>query len=841
MEAIYIQDVKLEPLDTYINTKPSNRAADREKIGDIYRTSPDHLAIVCAHCSAEFPLFNQFAVHIQQHLHQIELNVLKSNIVSEHSQTNDSNVDDLDLETIHDNCDSDFDWPEDVVDPTVDPKIASAGIPTAANANYSSPHCDFDFESDRMLLKHESTHAEHQNIHECHECNCKFSTSAAYSSHVRQCHQKVACTICNKTYSKQAYQNHMAGHRNPDKLYCSPCNRQFGTASNFSRHLKNVHKLSMDDVKCEKPSPRTYECFQCHSAFKTFRKCRSHICAGESDGSCTTNKSTFMCPHCARSFCVYKLYYNHVQSHCRIMCTICSRTYSNNAFRVHMTGHTRADQLTCLPCNKQFSTKSNFVRHSRVVHSTEFDERRNTATNWEDGLSCSYECFECHRSLNGLSECQAHVKKHNASIVTAALKSKTESESSSPTAFFETEIPTSTIGITNQPTMAKVPGFCCPQCNKCFRDEGKLQSHLEEHSGIEKAYKCLLCYRSFDVYKQYYGHVQNHKKITCTVCNKTYTKSAYHNHMVSHRKAEKLFCPQCNKGFSTVSNFRRHMKNVHEVDSTGATNLATMKPMYKCEKCHRAFGTEKKYSVHLLSHEQYRECTICNRTYAKAAYYNHMARHTSRKSLFCSLCNRQFGTSSNFKRHMRKVHGEIDGGEGASTWTTRSEDEIGQGITEIADQRSANRITVKCELCNEEFPNKTQLSRHLIERHSTLPNPGKYDQVTCELCDRQIAKAQIKQHMQRHRSDTVFRCDLCDAQFIYQHLLVRHQRKHSNERKYLCEFCPMAFKQTSHLDLHRRRHTGEFIYKCKWCSKGFLEKRAMKNHSVAVHQTEWNG
>lgn len=454
-------------------------------------------------------------------------------------------------------------------------------------------------------------------------------------------------------------------------------------------------------------------------------------------------------------------------------CPHCDKNFESKRMLLkHEVTHSITQRSDECPTFTTATTESMDVDIEPVVQPIDVDDLETRIRN--------YECFDCHRVMDNLVECRSHINNH--------LSQK-------------------------MPITAKLPGFCCSQCNKCFRTDTALQQHLDEHAGIHRAHKCEFCNRSFDKKKQYHNHVKGHEKVTCPICNKTYAKSAYHNHTAVHRRADQLFCQQCNKHFSTTSNYRRHLKYVHELD---LDEVGTPIPMYECGKCRRTFATEKKYAAHLASHEQYRECTICNRTYAKAAYYNHMARHTSGKTLLCTMCDRQFGTSSNFKRHMRRIH----------------------SIDDTAAMAQADGV--KCEVCSEEFKNKILLSRHMIDYHSVAVKQEQ-EQVTCELCQKKIVKEQFRQHMQRHRNNTVFKCDICNAQFIYQHLLTCHQRKHSNKREYLCEFCPTTFKEAPKLELHRRRHTGDFRLKCPWCSKGFMDKHSMKCHAMNIHQTEWNG
>lgn len=84
METIYLEEnlhtvVKLERLpDADSDIDNFTATEKRTKIAEIFQIAPDHLAFVCVHCSAEFPLFIQFVTHIEQHLQQINSNSIES-------------------------------------------------------------------------------------------------------------------------------------------------------------------------------------------------------------------------------------------------------------------------------------------------------------------------------------------------------------------------------------------------------------------------------------------------------------------------------------------------------------------------------------------------------------------------------------------------------------------------------------------------------------------------------------------------------------------------------------------------------------------------------------------
>ena len=105
--------------------------------------------------------------------------------------------------------------------------------------------------------------------------------------------------------------------------------------------------------------------------------------------------------------------------------------------------------------------------------------------------------------------------------------------------------------------------FQCEFCGKGFHQKGNYKNHRLTHSG-EKAYKCNVCNKAF--------HQVNPPNFCDQSINKTFFFLQLYNltfHMHTHNDKKPFTCPICQKGFCRNFDLKKHMRKLHDPNSTG--------------------------------------------------------------------------------------------------------------------------------------------------------------------------------------------------------------------------------------------------------------------------------
>ena len=104
-----------------------------------------------------------------------------------------------------------------------------------------------------------------------------------------------------------------------------------------------------------------------------------------------------------------------------------------------------------------------------------------------------------------------------------------------------------------QKTQTTVNPYCCDECEKLFRQLGKLVEHKRAHTG-DKLYSCDQCTKSFSQSGGLVKHKRTHtaeKPYSCSHCNKSFRGSwSLDEHKRTHTGEKPYCCDQCNKSFN---------------------------------------------------------------------------------------------------------------------------------------------------------------------------------------------------------------------------------------------------------------------------------------------------
>ncbi|XP_005189348.2 transcription factor grauzone isoform X1 [Musca domestica] len=228
--------------------------------------------------------------------------------------------------------------------------------------------------------------------------------------------------------------------------------------------------------------------------------------------------------------------------------------------------------------------------------------------------------------------------------------------------------------------------FKCNLCGKVLTKRIFLISHMKMHK--EKKFACDECDRKFVLKYMLDKHKLTHlpeseKKFPCNDCGKFYANEYMLN---QHQKAVHLnvyakVCEICGETLPDSQYFKRHMEKHDGIvqvktatcDICGLilTNHQTLKlhkeekhppekREYNCHICSKVSPNLRALKKHIHeTHEMgYRfKCTICEKEFKRSDNFkSHMAMHTGKPLHRCPWCPKEFNSNGNMHQHRKKAH-----------------------------------------------------------------------------------------------------------------------------------------------------------------------------------------
>jgi len=535
--------------------------------------------------------------------------------------------------------------------------------------------CDNSLIQESDVKKHQTTHSK-VKIYWCRPCKVSFKKKKCLNEH-RKTHESFKCSKCSKSFVSYDYlSNHVKNKHSlrymyrsgifskdnkstvikempykvvsEDSTYTSDEGSDTRAEVTLSSRLTNDppdHMVNPNETVVggeystynsvstepegvlKKNEDRPFECNECNKCFKLKHHLKRHLITH-------TEKKDFKCDKCGMPFNMKCNLVNHVNSiHVgykgkRWGCPQCPKRYSyKGQLRTHLRVHAGAKPFACGSCTMRFSIKSSLIRHE--------------LTHVPKGY---FSCDQCDKSYSRITHLATHKLTHG-------VRKRFKCNVCSIAFFTRASLEIHLLLHSDSP----VTKLSCNMCYKIFKDNIKLEKHMERHANNEFV-ECVICKKKFDCQQYLNVHMKRHRQpvYNCEFCTDVSFKfkSMLTEHIsTEHVKMRSFQCDRCNLAFFNKSLLSNHIK----------THKVPLKPkIYKCRKCKYTFFSKSDRSEHIKDkHKDDRFlCVVCNSSFknrSSLTIHTHR-KHKLNKSYECNKCDQIFTQQNLLQDHIDQCH-----------------------------------------------------------------------------------------------------------------------------------------------------------------------------------------
>lgn len=235
---------------------------------------------------------------------------------------------------------------------------------------------------------------------------------------------------------------------------------------------------------------------------------------------------------------------------------------------------------------------------------------------------------------------------------------------------------------TKQTNSRKINNFNIPkwECFKCHSEWLSFQSFNAHHKAchlMDLKGNSAGNHVENQKFKGNY-HINSDDEFVCNLCSSTFqTRMSVYDHIRKH-SGLKFLCHLDGKWFSSRNNLAKHHRTVHLKEKN-----------YQCNVCQKRYDSSYRLRIHQNSHQGIRQfgCTICPRDFLTSSSLARHKKtvHSQDEPFCCNICLRKFNIAYNMKMHMATHTG------------------IRQHI---------------CSHCNADFHRKRKLDLHMKDVHN---------------------------------------------------------------------------------------------------------------------------
>lgn len=383
----------------------------------------------------------------------------------------------------------------------------------------------------------------------------------------------------------------------------------------------------------------------------------------------------------------------------------------------------------------------------------------------------------------------------------------------------------------------------CFVCGQSFTSGKKLEHHISSHAVVDQngRYCCSLCQKSFDHHRKLEIHTRSHtgfKPHKCELCGRSFPYySSYYYHKMTHTEDRPHKCGVCGKGFIQTRYLRSHMKTHKEQNGWASDEELDVDTVAEQVKKNDGANTTKNSPFRETEAQIETEPTDQKGYSSQGELEEH---DTAR--ILCS-----FKQSSNVGMRTQRLSKDdqrdselrddlvlANGSHSEDTPSVNQTEEANFGALEDSQLKGTQGLSDAADAATNVKKETTQGT------NDESPKKTKKKKYKCKHCEKNFSSySSLHVHVRIHTGHRPYSCNHCFKKFTHSSGLKRHVRCHTGEKPYPCPACPSAFADRGALKSHIRTHTGERPFVCDFCNKSFTQPSSLRVHKKTVHAHEF--